>query len=171
MLPQISNNIRNPDEMIWNHVSLCIINGGGVRASIDERSNNGMYFSALDLFCKVYLSRGRKFGINESRQPGTTGILYTNMQNCNVNSIEISAVNVYQQLLAMVLYYTLPHFPSLHHLCFHSIFYVNKSWNEEKIRQKAFAKQTKKMYSICGWMWTPYRTRTFTSTYQHVILV
>ncbi|KAM9315840.1 5'-nucleotidase [Gastrophryne carolinensis] len=37
----ISNNIRNPDEMSWNHVSLCILNGGGVRASIDERSNNG----------------------------------------------------------------------------------------------------------------------------------
>ncbi|XP_073482993.1 5'-nucleotidase [Aquarana catesbeiana] len=37
----ISNNIRNPDEMNWNHVSLCIMNGGGIRSSIDERSNNG----------------------------------------------------------------------------------------------------------------------------------
>ncbi|XP_063773036.1 5'-nucleotidase [Pseudophryne corroboree] len=37
----ISNNIRNPDEVVWNHVSLCIINGGGIRASIDERSSNG----------------------------------------------------------------------------------------------------------------------------------
>ncbi|XP_072264699.1 5'-nucleotidase [Pyxicephalus adspersus] len=37
----ISNNIRHPDEISWNHVSLCIMNGGGVRASIDERSSNG----------------------------------------------------------------------------------------------------------------------------------
>ncbi|XP_068087209.1 5'-nucleotidase [Hyperolius riggenbachi] len=37
----ISNNIRHPDEVNWNHVSLCIMNGGGVRASIDERSSNG----------------------------------------------------------------------------------------------------------------------------------
>ncbi|KAM5164777.1 5'-nucleotidase [Mantella aurantiaca] len=37
----ISNNIRHPDEMNWNHVSLCIMNGGGIRSSIDERSSNG----------------------------------------------------------------------------------------------------------------------------------
>ncbi|XP_069830807.1 5'-nucleotidase [Dendropsophus ebraccatus] len=37
----IYNNIRNPDEVRWNHVSLCIMNGGGVRASIDEKTNNG----------------------------------------------------------------------------------------------------------------------------------
>ncbi|XP_056419231.1 5'-nucleotidase [Hyla sarda] len=37
----IYNNIRNPDEVRWNHVSLCIMNGGGIRASIDERSSNG----------------------------------------------------------------------------------------------------------------------------------
>lgn len=37
----IYNNIRNPDEVRWNHVSICIMNGGGVRASIDEKSNNG----------------------------------------------------------------------------------------------------------------------------------
>ncbi|KAG9493666.1 hypothetical protein GDO78_001511 [Eleutherodactylus coqui] len=37
----IYNNIRNPDEIRWNHVSLCIINGGGIRASIDEKSSNG----------------------------------------------------------------------------------------------------------------------------------
>ncbi|KAG8582137.1 hypothetical protein GDO81_007938 [Engystomops pustulosus] len=37
----IYNNIRNPDEVRWNHVSLCIINGGGIRASIDEKSSNG----------------------------------------------------------------------------------------------------------------------------------
>ncbi|KAM4772238.1 5'-nucleotidase [Rhinophrynus dorsalis] len=37
----IYNNIRYPDEVRWNHVSLCIMNGGGIRASIDERSTNG----------------------------------------------------------------------------------------------------------------------------------
>ncbi|KAM3932169.1 5'-nucleotidase [Leptodactylus fuscus] len=37
----IYNNIRNPDEVRWNHVSLCIMNGGGIRASIDEKSSNG----------------------------------------------------------------------------------------------------------------------------------
>ncbi|XP_018422636.1 PREDICTED: 5'-nucleotidase isoform X1 [Nanorana parkeri] len=37
----ISNNIRHPDEINWNHVSLCLMNGGGVRASIDERTSNG----------------------------------------------------------------------------------------------------------------------------------
>ncbi|MEE6526643.1 hypothetical protein FKM82_027401, partial [Ascaphus truei] len=37
----IYNNIRYPDEMRWNHVSICLINGGGVRASIDERTSNG----------------------------------------------------------------------------------------------------------------------------------
>ncbi|XP_075454007.1 5'-nucleotidase isoform X2 [Ascaphus truei] len=38
----IYNNIRYPDEMRWNHVSICLINGGGVRASIDERTSNGI---------------------------------------------------------------------------------------------------------------------------------
>ncbi|XP_018422637.1 PREDICTED: 5'-nucleotidase isoform X2 [Nanorana parkeri] len=38
----ISNNIRHPDEINWNHVSLCLMNGGGVRASIDERTSNGI---------------------------------------------------------------------------------------------------------------------------------
>lgn len=37
----IENNLRHPDELIWNHVSLCIINGGGIRAAIDERTSNG----------------------------------------------------------------------------------------------------------------------------------
>ncbi|XP_075718221.1 5'-nucleotidase [Rhinoderma darwinii] len=37
----IYNNIRNPDEVRWNHVSLCIMNGGGIRGSIDEKSSNG----------------------------------------------------------------------------------------------------------------------------------
>ncbi|XP_018118910.1 snake venom 5'-nucleotidase isoform X2 [Xenopus laevis] len=37
----IDNNIRHPDELRWNHVSLCILNGGGIRASIDERISNG----------------------------------------------------------------------------------------------------------------------------------
>uniref|UniRef100_A0A8C5QNG9 5'-nucleotidase n=1 Tax=Leptobrachium leishanense TaxID=445787 RepID=A0A8C5QNG9_9ANUR len=37
----IENNIRNPDELSWNHVSLCIMNSGGIRAPIDERTSNG----------------------------------------------------------------------------------------------------------------------------------
>uniref|UniRef100_A0A8D0H4L0 Snake venom 5'-nucleotidase n=1 Tax=Sphenodon punctatus TaxID=8508 RepID=A0A8D0H4L0_SPHPU len=37
----IYNNIRHPDEEKWNHVSMCIVNGGGIRSPIDEQSNNG----------------------------------------------------------------------------------------------------------------------------------
>ncbi|CAH2249305.1 5 -nucleotidase isoform X1 [Pelobates cultripes] len=37
----IDNNLRYPDELMWNHVSLCIINSGGIRGSIDERNSNG----------------------------------------------------------------------------------------------------------------------------------
>ncbi|XP_076872477.1 5'-nucleotidase [Brachyhypopomus gauderio] len=33
--------IKYPDESQWNHVSACILNGGGIRNSIDERSRNG----------------------------------------------------------------------------------------------------------------------------------
>ncbi|MBW03841.1 5'-nucleotidase, partial [Eschrichtius robustus] len=35
----INNNLRHPDEMSWNHVSMCILNGGGIRSPIDERNN------------------------------------------------------------------------------------------------------------------------------------
>lgn len=42
LLSQINNNLRHPDEMSWNHVSMCILNGGGIRSPIDER-NNGMF--------------------------------------------------------------------------------------------------------------------------------
>ncbi|XP_061063310.1 5'-nucleotidase isoform X2 [Eubalaena glacialis] len=38
----INNNLRHPDEMSWNHVSMCILNGGGIRSPIDER-NNGIH--------------------------------------------------------------------------------------------------------------------------------
>ncbi|KAM9233719.1 5'-nucleotidase isoform 2-T2 [Dugong dugon] len=38
----IYNNIRHPDEMTWNHVSMCIINGGGIRSPIDNQ-NNGIH--------------------------------------------------------------------------------------------------------------------------------
>lgn len=38
---QIDNNIRFSDGAQWNHVSACLLNGGGVRASIDERTRNG----------------------------------------------------------------------------------------------------------------------------------
>ncbi|XP_058881844.1 5'-nucleotidase-like isoform X2 [Acipenser ruthenus] len=37
----INHNMKYPDELRWNHVSLCIINGGDIRAPIDERSGNG----------------------------------------------------------------------------------------------------------------------------------
>ncbi|XP_039981035.1 5'-nucleotidase-like [Xiphias gladius] len=37
----VANNIRFSDGVQWNHVSACILNGGGVRASIDERTRNG----------------------------------------------------------------------------------------------------------------------------------
>uniref|UniRef100_A0A3Q0QTQ6 5'-nucleotidase n=1 Tax=Amphilophus citrinellus TaxID=61819 RepID=A0A3Q0QTQ6_AMPCI len=37
----LNNYIRFPDDVQWNHVSACIINGGGIRTSIDERTRNG----------------------------------------------------------------------------------------------------------------------------------
>ena len=40
-LVQIHNNIKYADELEWNHVSACILNGGSVRSSISERSSDG----------------------------------------------------------------------------------------------------------------------------------
>ncbi|XP_062323348.1 5'-nucleotidase [Osmerus eperlanus] len=37
----VHHNIKYADELQWNHVSSCILNGGGIRTSIDERSRNG----------------------------------------------------------------------------------------------------------------------------------
>ncbi|KAM9354301.1 snake venom 5'-nucleotidase-like [Pholidichthys leucotaenia] len=37
----VENNIRFPSSLQWNHVSACIMNGGGIRTSIDERTRNG----------------------------------------------------------------------------------------------------------------------------------
>ncbi|XP_060947416.1 5'-nucleotidase [Limanda limanda] len=37
----VDNNIQLPDELQWNHVSSSIFNGGGVRASVDERTRGG----------------------------------------------------------------------------------------------------------------------------------
>ncbi|XP_017295470.1 5'-nucleotidase [Kryptolebias marmoratus] len=37
----LDNFIRSSDGEQWNHVSACIMNGGGIRSSIDERSLNG----------------------------------------------------------------------------------------------------------------------------------
>lgn len=37
----IDNNIKFSDGVQWNHVTACILNGGGVRTSIDERTRNG----------------------------------------------------------------------------------------------------------------------------------
>uniref|UniRef100_UPI003AADE4D8 5'-nucleotidase isoform X2 n=1 Tax=Centroberyx gerrardi TaxID=166262 RepID=UPI003AADE4D8 len=39
----VQNTIKFADELQWNHVSSCLLNGGGVRASIDERSRNGFH--------------------------------------------------------------------------------------------------------------------------------
>ncbi|KAM6184704.1 5'-nucleotidase [Rhynchocyon petersi] len=43
----INNNIRHPDEMTWNHVSMCIINGGSIRSPIDERNNGTITWENL----------------------------------------------------------------------------------------------------------------------------
>uniref|UniRef100_H3AKR6 5'-nucleotidase n=1 Tax=Latimeria chalumnae TaxID=7897 RepID=H3AKR6_LATCH len=37
----INHNIRYPDELRWTHVSICILNGGGIRGPISEQNNNG----------------------------------------------------------------------------------------------------------------------------------
>ncbi|XP_054253646.1 5'-nucleotidase [Indicator indicator] len=34
-------NVRRPDTRSWNHVSMCILNGGGIRSPIDEETTNG----------------------------------------------------------------------------------------------------------------------------------
>ncbi|XP_064364824.1 5'-nucleotidase isoform X2 [Dromaius novaehollandiae] len=34
-------NVKHPGENKWNHVSMCILNGGGIRSPIDEQSTNG----------------------------------------------------------------------------------------------------------------------------------
>ncbi|XP_075410929.1 5'-nucleotidase [Tenrec ecaudatus] len=43
----INNNLRHPDEMTWNHVSMCIINGGSIRSPIDERDNGTITWENL----------------------------------------------------------------------------------------------------------------------------
>ncbi|XP_004580475.2 5'-nucleotidase [Ochotona princeps] len=43
----INNNLRHPDEMFWNHVSMCILNGGGIRSSIDEKNNGTITWEDL----------------------------------------------------------------------------------------------------------------------------
>nr|XP_060608972.1 5'-nucleotidase [Anolis sagrei ordinatus] len=37
----VNSNLRHPDDNQWNHVSMCIINGGGIRGPINEKINNG----------------------------------------------------------------------------------------------------------------------------------
>ncbi|KAM6992828.1 5'-nucleotidase [Tautogolabrus adspersus] len=37
----LDNNMRFSDGVQWNHVSACMLNGGGVRTSINERTSNG----------------------------------------------------------------------------------------------------------------------------------
>ncbi|CAL8314900.1 unnamed protein product [Merluccius merluccius] len=45
----IHNNIKYADELEWNHVSACILNGGSVRSSISERSSDGGDIMVEDL--------------------------------------------------------------------------------------------------------------------------
>ncbi|XP_012679397.2 5'-nucleotidase isoform X2 [Clupea harengus] len=37
----VDHNIKYADELQWNHVSACLLNGGAVRSPIDERARNG----------------------------------------------------------------------------------------------------------------------------------
>nr|XP_020040414.1 5'-nucleotidase isoform X2 [Castor canadensis] len=43
----INNNLRHPDDMFWNHVSMCILNGGGIRSPIDEQNNGTITWENL----------------------------------------------------------------------------------------------------------------------------
>ncbi|XP_038616945.1 5'-nucleotidase [Tachyglossus aculeatus] len=43
----IHNNLRHADELRWNHVSMCIMNGGGIRASISEQNNGVITMEVL----------------------------------------------------------------------------------------------------------------------------
>lgn len=43
----INNNLRHPDEMFWNHVSMCILNSGGIRSPIDEKNNGTITWENL----------------------------------------------------------------------------------------------------------------------------
>ncbi|XP_054554988.1 5'-nucleotidase [Talpa occidentalis] len=43
----INNNLRHPDELVWNHVSMCILNGGSIRSPIDERNNGTITWENL----------------------------------------------------------------------------------------------------------------------------
>ncbi|XP_038178343.1 5'-nucleotidase isoform X2 [Arvicola amphibius] len=43
----INNNLRHPDEMFWNHVSMCILNGGGIRSPIEEKNNGTITWENL----------------------------------------------------------------------------------------------------------------------------
>ena len=53
LLLQINNNLRHPDEMSWNHVSMCILNGGGIRSPIDERNNGMLPAPGLSSACSL----------------------------------------------------------------------------------------------------------------------
>ncbi|NXV75950.1 5NTD nucleotidase, partial [Atlantisia rogersi] len=37
----VYENVGHPGKTSWNHVSMCILNGGGIRSPIDEQSTNG----------------------------------------------------------------------------------------------------------------------------------
>uniref|UniRef100_F7G3X1 5'-nucleotidase n=1 Tax=Ornithorhynchus anatinus TaxID=9258 RepID=F7G3X1_ORNAN len=77
----IHNNLKHPDELRWNHVSMCIMNGGGIRASISEKNNgissrrgqagagrggwgSSFTFSACDLFPPSFLQVSPRPGMD-----------------------------------------------------------------------------------------------------------
>uniref|UniRef100_A0A8C4L6T1 5'-nucleotidase n=1 Tax=Equus asinus asinus TaxID=83772 RepID=A0A8C4L6T1_EQUAS len=43
----INNNLRHSDAVSWNHVSMCILNGGGIRSPIDEQNNGTITLESL----------------------------------------------------------------------------------------------------------------------------
>ncbi|XP_036269797.1 5'-nucleotidase [Pipistrellus kuhlii] len=44
----IDNNIRHLDKTSWNHVSMCILNGGGIRSPISEENNGTITWEKLN---------------------------------------------------------------------------------------------------------------------------
>lgn len=62
---QVYHNMRHSTGEQWNHVSLCMLNSGGIRTAIDERYRNGSFFFPLcriaeflihlEVFCSLLL--------------------------------------------------------------------------------------------------------------------
>lgn len=50
---QVYHNMRHSTGEQWNHVSLCMLNSGGIRTAIDERYRNGRFFFSFVQNCRV----------------------------------------------------------------------------------------------------------------------